>query len=161
MPSAEKNCWTIENQAWNRILGHTVAGYPKETCGMLLCPCEKTRHIARAYPTKNTTFEDPARRYLIDPLEFLEVGNWAEQKGFEICGFYHSHPDHPCVPSEHDRQLAWEGYLYLIVSVKEGLFDEAGAWTYDQGQKRFNEVIIQSKYRKNRAAAVNPEESKP
>jgi proteasome lid subunit RPN8/RPN11 len=79
----------------------------------------------------------------------------------DICGFYHSHPDHPCVPSEHDRKLAWEGYLYLIVSVKGGLFDEAGAWTYDQNQKQFNEVIIQYKYRKNKAAAVNPEESKP
>lgn len=145
MPSAQKNCWTIENQAWNRILGHTVAGYPKEVCGILLCPCEKPQHIARAHPTKNTTFEDPARRYLIDPLEFLEVDNWAEQNEFDICGFYHSHPDHPCAPSEHDRELAWEGYLYLIVSVKGGVFDEGRAWTYDPDKNQFTEVIFQGK----------------
>lgn len=143
MPSARKNCWTIENRAWNRILGHTVAGYPREACGILLCPYEKPQHIAKAHPARNTTAEDPARRYLIDPLEFLEVDNWAEQNEFDICGFYHSHPDHPCAPSEHDRKLAWEGYLYLIVSVKEGKFDQGRAWVYASDKSQFTEVLFQ------------------
>jgi proteasome lid subunit RPN8/RPN11 len=161
MSLSQKNLWTIEAQARKNILCHTVDNYPHEACGILLGPCEKQQYISAAHPAKNTTLEDPSRRYLIDPLEFIEVDRWADQRGFDICGFYHSHPDHPCVPSEHDRKLAWEGYLYLIVSVKGGLFDEAGAWTYDQNQKQFNEVIIQYKYRKNKAAAVNPEDSKP
>ena len=141
--SLDKSVWTIEGRARETIIDHTVANYPHEACGILLCPIEKPRYISVAHPAKNITQEDPGRRYLIDPEQFIAVDRWGEQKGLDIGGFYHSHPDHPAAPSDHDRSLAWEGYLYLIVSVKRGLFNDAGAWTYDQNQEQFNEVIIQ------------------
>jgi len=141
--SLDKSAWTIEGQVRETIIDHSVANYPHEACGILLCPIEKPRYISIARPAINVTQEDPSIRYLIDPSEFVEVDRWAEESGLDISGFYHSHPDHPAAPSDHDRSLAWEGYLYLIVSVKRGLFDDAGAWTYDQNQAQFNEVIIQ------------------
>jgi proteasome lid subunit RPN8/RPN11 len=143
MQLVEKNVWTIENKSWYRILDHTVTNYPEEACGILLCTNEKPQNITEAYPTKNATLEDPAKRYFVDPLEFLEIDKQAEQKGYDICGFYHSHPDHPSVPSEHDRELAWEGYLYLIVSVINGVFNEAVAWIYDPDGMHFKEVLFQ------------------
>ena len=148
MSSLEKSVWTIEGQTREKIIDHTVDHYPHEACGILLSPMEKPRYISEAHAAKNVTQEDPSRRYLIDPAEFIDVDKWAEAKGLDISGFYHSHPDHPAAPSDHDRSLAWEGYLYLIVSVKRGQFDTAGAWTYDQNQQRFNEVIVQCPYEK-------------
>jgi proteasome lid subunit RPN8/RPN11 len=138
---------TIEDQSWSSILQHTITNYPEEACGILLCSDEKPRHITEAHPTKNATLEDPARRYFVDPIEYLEVDKLAEQKGLDICGFYHSHPDHPSVPSEHDRKLAWEGYLYLIVSIKGGEFDHARTWIYNPDEKHFKEVKF--KYKNN------------
>jgi proteasome lid subunit RPN8/RPN11 len=137
MPSTEKSTWTFEDQSRGDILQHTVSNYPHDSSR------EKPSHIVEARPAKNVTPENPARRYLVDPLEFLEVDKWAEQRGLDICGFYHSHPDHPCAPSEYDRKTAWEGYLYLIVAVKGGEFDEAKAWTFDGKEESFKEVILQ------------------
>ncbi len=153
--SLEKSIWTIEGGARECIIRHTADNYPYEACGILLCPCDKPQHISAAHPTKNATVEDPSRRYLIDPLEFIEVDRWADQRGFDICGFYHSHPDHPPVPSDHDRSLAWEGYLYLIVSVKSGIFDQSRAWIYDQNQQHFDEVTVQYKNGKKKASVFN------
>jgi proteasome lid subunit RPN8/RPN11 len=42
----------------------------------------------------------------------------------EVVGVWHSHPDHPARPSETDRNGAWEGWSYLILSVTaEGVPD--------------------------------------
>jgi proteasome lid subunit RPN8/RPN11 len=144
MPFGEEVPWTIEGQPWNLVLRHALGSYPKEACGILLGPGQRPHHIVKVRPTRNATSEDPAKRYLIDPLEFLDVDKWAEQRGLNICGFYHSHPDHPPAPSDYDRKLAWEGYLYLIVSIKAGIFGEARAWIWNTDEERFGEVIFQS-----------------
>jgi len=109
--------WTIGNEPWKCILDHSVG------------------------PTRNATSEDAATRYLVDPLEFLQVQKWAEQRELDICGFYHSHPDFSAVPSEYDQEFAWEGYLYLIFSVKDGVFEESRAWRWDAVEERFKEVF--------------------
>jgi proteasome lid subunit RPN8/RPN11 len=153
--SLEKNIWTLEDQAREKIIDHTVDSYPHEACGILLCPLQKPRYISVTHATKNVTQEDPGRRYLIDPAEFIEVDRWAEKRGLDISGFYHSHPDHPPAPSDHDRGLAWEGYLYLIVSIKGGIFDESRAWIYDQNQQHFDEVTVQCKNGKKKASIFN------
>ena len=142
MQSREKDSWTIEDEPWNSILSHAVGDYPEEACGILLSPLERPHHITEAHPTRNATSEDLATRYLVDPLEFLDIQKWAEQRELDICGFYHSHPDHPSVPSEYDRKSAWEGYLYLILSIKDGVFEKSSAWRLDPEEKLFKEVIL-------------------
>jgi proteasome lid subunit RPN8/RPN11 len=138
----EENPWTIGSEPWGLILRHTLEMYPKEACGILLCHSENPKHIKEVYPTKNVSLEDQTSRYLVDPLEFLEVDKWADERGLDICGFYHSHPDHPSGPSEYDRKMAWEGYLYIILSIKGGRFHDARAWIYDSDNACFNEALF-------------------
>ncbi len=138
----QETLWTVESGSWGRIVQHALEIYPKEACGILLNHAEKERYIKEVYPTKNVSSEDQATRYLVDPLEFLEADKWAEEQGLDICGFYHSHPDHPSAPSEYDRKMAWEGYLYLILSLKAGKFQDARAWIYDAGAEHFKEVMF-------------------
>jgi proteasome lid subunit RPN8/RPN11 len=142
--TTDRDFWTIGNEPWECILDHSVGDYPKEACGILLCPRGRPWNITDVYPTRNATSEDSATRYLVDPLEFLHVQKWAEQRELDICGFYHSHPDHPAVPSEYDRQYAWEGYLYLILSISNGVFERYRAWSWDQVKKHFEEVILRT-----------------
>jgi proteasome lid subunit RPN8/RPN11 len=139
----EKSAWSIGDGPWSPMLRHAMENYPEEACGILLSHPQEPTHIIEVYSTKNTTVENPATRYTVDPLEYLEVDRWAEEEGLDICGIYHSHPDHPARPSEHDRTLAYEGYLYIILSVKSGTFDDARAWLYIQEFEQFKEVILQ------------------
>lgn len=134
--------WTIDGPSWHRMLGHMVESYPEEACGFLFCSEEKSLHIEETHPAKNITLEDPATRYEFDPLEFIEKDRWADQRRMDVCGFYHSHPNHPPVPSEYDRKMAWEGYLYLIISIKDGFYEKAGAWVYDPIKENFKEVMF-------------------
>jgi hypothetical protein len=46
-----------------------------------------------------------------------------------------NHPDHAAIPSEIDRQLAWSGYTYLIVSVVSGRAIDLQAWQLDEREQ--------------------------
>lgn len=61
-------------------------------------------------PDRNTRFE-------LDPRTHLRVQREARQAGLDIVGFYHSHPLSPPVPSAFDREMAWPGHTYLIISL--------------------------------------------
>ena len=140
----KKDIWIIDGLAWDRILHHSAGSYPNEACGILLSHTEDLQRITEVHPAENTASEDQATRYLVDPREFLDVDQWAEERGLDICGFYHSHPDHPSTPSEYDQKMALEGYLYIIVSVEGGRFNDARAWLYSRKVGRFREVIVQT-----------------
>lgn len=139
-----KGPWVIEDHCMRLVVDHALALYPNEACGVLMARKGAPTGITDMRTARNVSREDQSRRYLIDPLEFLRLDEIAEDLGMDICGFYHSHPDHPPVPSEYDRKFALEGYLYLIVSIKKGQYGSARAWLYDQKTGIFNEVPLES-----------------
>ncbi len=67
---------------------------------------------------------------------------YAASKGFDIVGFYHSHPDHPAVPSAYDLDHAWPGYSYIIVAVKVGRAEDLLSWEMQPDRSRFKEDEI-------------------
>jgi len=60
-----------------------------------------------------------------------------------VMGFYHSHPDAPAVPSEFDREHAWPGYCYVIVSVRQGVPLEMRNWLLREDQSGFDEDAVE------------------
>ena len=83
------------------------------------------------------------RRYLIGAYDYLKADRNAQQKGVDIVGIYHSHPDHPAVPSAIDLdQATFPGYTYLIVSVRAGEPAEMAAWTLADDRSLFEPVQI-------------------
>ena len=56
----------------------------------------------------------------------------AEQRAtdtkMELLGFYHSHPDHPAIPSQFDLDHAWPNFAYVIVSVAAGAAADMTVW---------------------------------
>ena len=40
------------------------------------------------------------------------------KENLDILGFYHTHPNHPAIPSSFDINASWPFYSYVILSVK-------------------------------------------
>ena len=67
----------------------------------------------------------------------------ADRLGLEMLGVFHSHPDHPNLPSEFDRQWAWPNFSYLITSVVEGKAVDSRSWRLSEDRTSFSEEIIE------------------
>ncbi|MEO0535017.1 MAG: M67 family metallopeptidase [Cyanobacteria bacterium P01_A01_bin.123] len=142
------------------IRTHAIEVYPQECCGLLLgtlVPEAVTRQVEDVVRVENTWSAevsdltepglgeapdfDRRRRYWIDPKALLQVQREARDRGLNIIGVYHSHPDHPAVPSECDRRLAWSDYSYIIVSVEQGHPVDLKSWCLDENQQFVEEAI--------------------
>jgi proteasome lid subunit RPN8/RPN11 len=122
----------LESQHSASIQAHAISTYPLECCGLLLGKSDPTgKTVMEVRATQNAWRADSnsdltkKRRYSIAPEEMLVAMKDGRDRGLEIIGIYHSHPDHPAEPSECDREGAWTHYSYLIVSVPQG---EAGCF---------------------------------
>ncbi|HIK44598.1 MAG TPA: M67 family metallopeptidase [Leptolyngbyaceae cyanobacterium M65_K2018_010] len=133
-----------------------VSVYPQEGCGLILgqrvflgaAPrADDDRRVEAVIPVENSwnpaVLEDLdlegahslRDRYWIDPVTMLKVQRSARSQGLEIIGIYHSHPDHPAVPSECDRRLAWPVYSYLIASVTQGQITDLQSWRLNEAEQ--------------------------
>jgi len=127
------------------ISSHAERDYPYECCGLLLgTPREmSSKFVVEAFPISNAREEETKRnRFLIKPEELMRGERYASTKELEVLGFYHSHPDHPAIPSQYDLEHAWPTYSYIIISVKAGQARDLRSWTLEQDRSRFIEEMI-------------------
>ncbi len=117
------------------------AGYPNETCGLLLGQMkEGIARVHEVLTARNLNRERPGDRYELDPRDLLRAEHRARLLGLEVMGIWHSHPDHPAEPSETDRAGAWEGWSYLILSVTAEGVSAMRSWRLHA--ERFHEEEI-------------------
>lgn len=131
-------------RALEEMAKHAEEAYPGEACGFLLSRKGEPPLVVatkRATNLKRGTRD----RFEIPAKEIYEAERWANGNGLELAGFYHSHPDWPARPSKTDAKWAWEGYLYLIISVREGKFSAARGWRWLFDEGRFKEVKVRVK----------------
>ncbi len=105
------------------IRKHGEDTYPYECCGVLLGQMEDdgTRVVTTTARCGNTRDDSPHNRYNIDPRELVRIQREGRERGEDIIGFYHSHPDHPAQWSPTDLAEAhWFGCSYVITAVAKG-----------------------------------------
>lgn len=127
------------------ILEEARRRYPEECCGGLLGRVDDergVRTVVRVEAVRNERRERRERRYLVGPREVMRLEDRAEEEGLELFGFFHSHPDHPARPSEHDRRAAWPWYSYVIVSVREGDPERIRSWRLTDDRGSFDEERV-------------------
>lgn len=118
------------------------AGYPSETCGLLMGRQHGGEvEVRGVFATRNLNTERASDRFELDPQGYLEADQYAQHRGMELVGVWHSHPDHPSQPSATDRDLAWEGWSYLILSVGRDGVRSLQSWRLVNGA--FEEEDIQ------------------
>jgi proteasome lid subunit RPN8/RPN11 len=105
--------------------------YPNECCGVLIGEVDNSGNkIVRHTEAIHNAFEDGEQyhRFLITPEDMLRAEQSARTIKLDVIGFYHSHPDHPAVPSAYDKDHALPFYSYVIVEVKQGKAKELTSW---------------------------------
>ena len=138
-PSLELSAADLE--AIGRHAEHT---YPEECCGFLLGePAAERTRIARVVPAANERQDSRHNRFVMSPETVLAAHKEARAAGADVVGYYHSHPDHPSRPSDFDREHAWPGLSYLIVSVQKGRAADARSWRLTDDRERFDEEILE------------------
>lgn len=130
----------IVKSAYDGMIGHAEEGFPHEVCGVLIGGDGKVTHYREC---RNLNTERAHDRYDLDPASFKEADEWARGNGMEILGIYHSHPDHPSLPSETDRQRAWPEWIYIIFSINSGKYNDARAWVLEDFDSNFIQAAVE------------------
>jgi S-sulfo-L-cysteine synthase (O-acetyl-L-serine-dependent) len=115
---------------------HGERAYADECCGALI---GSGSAVVEAFALSNTTDGERRRRFLVGPREYREAEARASAAGRDLIGFYHSHPDHPAIPSAFDLEHAWPNLSYLIVSVRSGRAAEARSWRLRADRSGYDE----------------------
>jgi len=123
---------------------HGQRDYPFECCGLMLGRfAEGRKVVAQTYPISNAREEEAKRnRFLIRPEELMRGEKYARENGFDVVGFYHSHPDDRAIPSQYDLEHAWPTYSYIVVSVEQGQAVDLRSWEMESDRSRFNQEEI-------------------
>jgi len=132
----------LSEQNQSEIRAHGERDYPHECCGLLLGRFVENgaKVCLETYPISNAREEEAKRnRFLIRPEELMRGEKHAAAKGLEVVGFYHSHPDHPAIPSGYDLEHAWPVYSYVVVAVKSGQAEDLRSWEMQTDRSRFDE----------------------
>ena len=79
--------------------------------------------------------------------ELMRGEKYAREQGFDVVGFYHSHPDDVAVPSQYDLEHAWPTYSYIVMSVEKARAVDLRSWEMESDRSRFNEEEIVSEAR--------------
>lgn len=122
----------------NEIRAHGAETYPHECCGAILgTDAENSREVRALHKLVNRRDDSPRNRFSVTSDDVRDAERAAQKSGLEVIGWYHSHPDHPALPSEFDREHAWPWYSYIIVSVMEGQPGTMLSWRLTDDRLRF------------------------
>ncbi len=113
----------ISEEDFSALRAHGEETYPHECCGVLLGKHEAGigNRVSLIVRAGNTRTDSAHNRYNIAPQELVRIQRQARGLGFDIVGFYHSHPDHPAQWSQTDfAEAHWMGCSYIITSIEQG-----------------------------------------
>jgi proteasome lid subunit RPN8/RPN11 len=134
---------------------HGEETYPHECCGVLLGRLEGgARRVSSVTRCGNTRSDSPRNRYNIDPKELIRIQHEARERGEDVIGFYHSHPEHPARWSQTDLAEAhWTGCSYVITAVEGGVAGRTNSFEL-AGQREEEKHFVDEEIEVVRAASV-------
>ena len=119
----------IARAVYDEMVAHASEERPWECCGLLagthgtITQSRRTRNVAEHFGI----------RYELDPREYLKLSREIDDADLDLIGTYHSHPYTRAYPSATDIGQAWEGMVYVIVSLTDFLAPVVKAFTVSDG----------------------------
>jgi proteasome lid subunit RPN8/RPN11 len=125
-----------------RLQAHAREGYPHEVCGILAGSRDRNQ-VTEVVPLLNERADSPRNRYRVSGLAMMKAEQAIEERGLEVVGYYHSHPDHPSHYSDYDRDHALPNMSYPIVSIQEGRVADLASWRLTEDRSRMDPEPIE------------------
>lgn len=118
--------------------------FPNEGGGFLLGKQSGSNVIVEDVIQVDNVFEteEQYHRYAMTPQNWAKMEDEADERGLLLVGYYHSHPNHPAIPSEFDRVHALPNFVYIITSVIDGQSDVQKAWLLADDRSEFTELTL-------------------
>jgi len=143
----------LSEQIYNALRKHGEETYPHECCGVLLGLSHQNADnvdvniVEDAVRAGNTRTDSAHNRYHIAPQELIKIQRQGRERGLDIVGFYHSHPDHPAQWSKTDfAEAHWLGCSYVITAVEQGVAQQTNSFLLtgtSEEDKSFEDETIQ------------------
>jgi proteasome lid subunit RPN8/RPN11 len=125
----------IESEPWSAMVAHARRTYPNECCGAMLGMIDDENKQVRVAIELENAFEGAqAARYELRPEDLLAADRAARDRGMELIGIYHSHPDCDAYFSTTDLKNSCPWYSFVVLSIKEGEFNHANSWLPNMDQ---------------------------
>ena len=121
----------ISKPAWDTMVSHVESTFPKEGCGLMI---GSDSLVQEAVPLPNSYTGPQEDFFVIDPKDLLRVDQESRDRGLDVLGVFHSHPDCDAYFSKRDLENSCPWYSYVVLSIKKGRFDHANSYRPDFDQ---------------------------
>jgi len=129
---------TIAKEIVEEMEKHAKEEYPRECCGML---AGREQVVTKIFKTKNIAMS--IDEYELDPSEQVEAFEEIDRLSLKLLGVYHSHPHHPCYPSELDiRRAFYPDTVFFIISLLDFNNPQWKAFKMTEGKVVEEEIIF-------------------
>ncbi|MBL0333805.1 MAG: M67 family metallopeptidase [Chitinophagaceae bacterium] len=133
----------LDKTIFEQLKSEAADIFPDECCGFLFgSETNGERIISVIRPALNNKEGDKRRRFEISPKDYLQAERFATANNVTLLGIYHSHPQHPALPSETDRLAAQPFFSYLIIPVKDQVPGAFRSWLQNEEHYFDEETII-------------------
>jgi proteasome lid subunit RPN8/RPN11 len=122
----------VEKQAWDAMVSHAERIFPKECCGVMVGSDGVVKEavlLANVYTGAQEDF------FVMDPMDLNRVDRESRERGLDVLGVFHSHPDCDAYFSKRDLENSCSWFSYVVLSIKNGRFDHANSYRPDFDQK--------------------------
>jgi len=134
----------IQPEPWAAMVSHARETYPNECVGAMLGSTEgDSKSVVAAMPLPNAFEGAQAQRYELRPADLKAADRAARERGMDLIGIYHSHPDCAAYFSQTDLRNSCPWYSFVVLSIQKGEFHHANSWlpNFDQTEAAKEELI--------------------
>ena len=122
----------IAPEPWEVMVAHARRVYPNECCGAMLgSAADGVKDVREALPLENAFAGEQGEHYELRPEDLLAADRAARERGLDLIGIYHSHPDCDAHFSETDLKNSCPWYSFVVLSIRNGEFHHANSWLPD------------------------------
>jgi proteasome lid subunit RPN8/RPN11 len=119
----------IEQEPWRLMVEHAQATFPNECCGAMIGTIDGGVKTVKAAVALDNAFDGAqGARYELRPEDLLRADREARDRGMDLIGIFHSHPDCDAYFSATDLKNSCPWYSFVVLSIKGGRFDHANSF---------------------------------
>jgi proteasome lid subunit RPN8/RPN11 len=136
----------IDAIAHDLMIKDAIDSFPDECCGFFYGEEDEdgNRIVKEILMVNNSKEGDKKKRFEISARDYIRGEDFAAKKNLSFLGVYHSHPNHPAIPSEHDRIAAQPYFSYIIISVINGDEIQLRSWRLNDSFQFEEELVNQN-----------------